>query len=80
MTDERDVMGHAVLDTPQASPKHVEVLIARHPEVQANIEGRYVGIGESPFTERGRGSAATLRPTSRRGNHTRCTPARVPAR
>jgi broad specificity phosphatase PhoE len=53
VSDERDVMGHAVLETPPATPKHVEVLIARHPEVQANIEGRYVGVGDSPFTERG---------------------------
>jgi len=31
----------------------VEVLIARHPQVVANLEGRFVGTGESPFTELG---------------------------
>jgi len=31
----------------------VEVLIARHPQVVANLEGRFVGTGESPFTEAG---------------------------
>jgi broad specificity phosphatase PhoE len=31
----------------------VEVLVARHPQVQANLEGRFVGAGESPFTEAG---------------------------
>ena len=28
----------------------VEVLIARHPQVQANVDGRFVGAGDSPFT------------------------------
>jgi len=31
----------------------VEVLIARHPQVQANVDGRFVGSGESPFTPDG---------------------------
>lgn len=31
----------------------VEVLIARHPQVQANVDGRFVGSGESPFTPEG---------------------------
>ncbi len=31
----------------------VEVLLARHPQVVANFEGRFVGTGESPFTELG---------------------------
>lgn len=30
-----------------------EVLIARHPQVQANMDGRFVGTRESPFTELG---------------------------
>lgn len=30
-----------------------EVLIARHPQVQANVDGRFIGTGESPFTELG---------------------------
>lgn len=32
----------------------VHLLIVRHPETQANINGRYVGRGHSPFTEAGR--------------------------
>ncbi|MDF1541726.1 MAG: histidine phosphatase family protein [Anaerosomatales bacterium] len=31
-----------------------EFLIVRHPETWANVEGRFVGRGESPYTERGR--------------------------
>jgi broad specificity phosphatase PhoE len=31
----------------------IEVLLARHPQVVANVEGRFVGEGESPFTELG---------------------------
>lgn len=38
----------------------VEVLIARHPQVQANLEGRFVGTGESPFTALGERQAAEL--------------------
>lgn len=53
MSDERDVMGQPRLGEVPARPQPVEVLLARHPEVQANIEGRYVGVGESPFTRRG---------------------------
>lgn len=38
----------------------VEVLIARHPQVQANLEGRFVGTGESPFTPLGERQAEVL--------------------
>jgi len=38
----------------------VEVLIARHPQVLANVEGRFVGAGESPFTELGELQCAEL--------------------
>ena len=31
----------------------IEVLVARHPQVVANVEGRFVGSGESPYTELG---------------------------
>ncbi|MBE0416454.1 MAG: histidine phosphatase family protein [Coriobacteriia bacterium] len=30
-----------------------EVLIVRHPETEANLDGRLVGRGETPYTERG---------------------------
>jgi len=38
----------------------IEVLIARHPQVVANLEGRFVGTGESPFTDLGRRQCAEL--------------------
>jgi broad specificity phosphatase PhoE len=38
----------------------VEVLVARHPQVQANLEGRFVGAGESPFTPLGERQCAEL--------------------
>lgn len=31
----------------------VHVLVVRHPETEANINGRYVGRGQSPFTPEG---------------------------
>ena len=38
----------------------VEVLIARHPQVEANVAGRFVGTGESAFTELGEKQCAAL--------------------
>ncbi|HEY5517239.1 MAG TPA: histidine phosphatase family protein [Coriobacteriia bacterium] len=38
----------------------IEVLIARHPQVVANLEGRFVGTGESAFTGLGRRQCAEL--------------------
>jgi broad specificity phosphatase PhoE len=38
----------------------IEVLIARHPQVIANLEGRFVGTGESPFTDLGRRQCTEL--------------------
>lgn len=32
---------------------NTEILIVRHPETGANVEGRFVGRGDSPLTERG---------------------------
>jgi len=47
-----DAIGIGLHEEP--APGHpVEVLIARHPQVVANVEGRFVGTGESPFTEVG---------------------------
>ncbi len=37
-----------------------ELLIVRHPQTVANAERRYVGRGESPFTERGDEQAGDL--------------------
>jgi broad specificity phosphatase PhoE len=59
MTDGRDVMGRALSQGP-AQGKRVDVLVVRHPEVLANVEGRFVGTGESPFTERGEQQSAAL--------------------
>lgn len=41
----------------------IEVLLARHPQVEANLRGEFVGTGESPYTELGRGQAAALAAT-----------------
>lgn len=30
-----------------------DILIVRHPETQANVDGRFVGRGDSPYTDRG---------------------------
>ncbi len=38
------------------------VMLVRHAETRANVEGRYVGRGDSPFTERGRGQLESLPP------------------
>jgi broad specificity phosphatase PhoE len=38
----------------------VEVLVARHPQVEANVAGRFVGRGESPFTPLGERQCAEL--------------------
>lgn len=38
----------------------IEVLIARHPQVVANLERRFVGTRESPFTELGARQCAEL--------------------
>lgn len=38
----------------------VEILLARHPQVVANVDGRFVGTGESPFTELGERQCADL--------------------
>jgi alpha-ribazole phosphatase len=37
-----------------------ELLIVRHPETEANVDGRFVGQGESPFTAEGRRQARRL--------------------
>jgi broad specificity phosphatase PhoE len=37
-----------------------ELLIVRHPETDANVDGRFVGQGESPFTAEGRKQARRL--------------------
>ena len=38
----------------------VRFLLVRHPETVANVEGRYVGRGDTPFTERGTIQATLL--------------------
>ena len=37
-----------------------DILIVRHPETEANVEGRFVGQGESPYTALGRIQARRL--------------------
>jgi len=41
----------------------MDVLLARHPQVEANVRGAFVGTGESPYTELGRVQAAALAAT-----------------
>lgn len=38
----------------------IQLLLARHPEVSANVDHVYVGRGDSPYTERGRAQAGAL--------------------
>ena len=40
--------------------KETLLLIVRHPETEANVNGRFVGQGESPFTAEGRRQARRL--------------------
>jgi len=47
-----DTVSIGIHDEP-ASGMPMQVLLARHPQVVANLEGRFVGTGESPFTELG---------------------------
>jgi broad specificity phosphatase PhoE len=54
-----DTMGTGAHDAPKREfPR--EVLIARHPQVQANVDGRFVGTRESPFTELGERQSVEL--------------------
>lgn len=54
-----DTVATGVHDEP-ARGMPVEVLLARHPQVAANVAGRFVGTGESPFTELGETQCAAL--------------------
>lgn len=36
------------------------ILLVRHPETEANVDGRFVGRGDSPFTSEGREQLARL--------------------
>ena len=40
--------------------KETNLLIVRHPETEANVSGRFVGQGESPYTAEGRRQARRL--------------------
>jgi broad specificity phosphatase PhoE len=40
--------------------KTTEILIVRHPETEANVNGRFVGQGNSPYTALGRRQARRL--------------------
>lgn len=44
----------------KGTPDSVQLLLARHPEVAANVEHIYVGRGDSPYTERGRAQVPSL--------------------
>ena len=54
-------MRRASLQTPvNDRERPTEILLVRHPETLANAHGRFVGSGESPFTERGERQADAL--------------------
>lgn len=56
-----DFMGQAAVEEEEVRRETpVEILLARHPEVQANVDGRFVGTGESPFTDLGERQCAEL--------------------
>ncbi len=42
------------------------IMLVRHPETEANINGHYVGRGDSPYTERGRAQVESLTVADRR--------------
>lgn len=54
-----DTVATGVHEEP-AGGRPVEVLLARHPQVEANVAGRFVGTGESPFTALGEAQCAAL--------------------
>lgn len=43
-----------------ASSREVAVALIRHPQTVANVEGRFVGRGESPLTELGRSQLVSI--------------------
>jgi broad specificity phosphatase PhoE len=60
MTGGRDKVWAPLLSGGPAEGSVVEVLLARHPQVEANIRGAFVGSGESPFTDLGRSQAVSV--------------------
>lgn len=52
MSVAEDRIGTGAHEEPEPC-RPIEVLLARHPQVVANVEGRFVGEGESPFTDLG---------------------------
>lgn len=65
MTNGRDKVWAPLLTgrTAVTGGTSMEVLLARHPQVEANIRGEFVGTGESPYTDLGRVQAAALAAT-----------------
>ncbi len=60
MSNGRDKVWAPLLTGAEAAGPAVEVLLARHPQVEANLRGEFVGVGESPFTALGREQAVSL--------------------
>lgn len=60
MRNGRDNVWAPLLTGKAAEGPAMEVLLARHPQVEANLRGEFVGSGESPFTDLGRAQAASL--------------------
>ena len=60
MSDGRDKVWAPLLAGTPGEGTAMEVLLARHPQVAANVTGAFVGTGESPFTDLGRAQASDL--------------------
>lgn len=60
MSNGRDKVWAPLLGANGEAGAVTEVLLARHPQVEANLSGVFVGTGESPYTELGLSQAALL--------------------
>jgi alpha-ribazole phosphatase len=56
----RDKVWAPLLGAEAQAGAMTEVLLARHPQVEANLSGVFVGSGESPYTELGARQATAL--------------------
>lgn len=60
MSGGRDKVWAPLLGAGGATGTVTEILLARHPQVEANRRGEFVGVGESPYTQLGVRQAALL--------------------
>ncbi|MDO8916308.1 MAG: histidine phosphatase family protein [Coriobacteriia bacterium] len=60
MSGTRDKVWAPLLGAEGQTGSITEILLARHPQVEANLSGVFVGSGESPYTELGARQAVSL--------------------